>query len=82
MALMLVNFNRTIFAEEGKLMVPQILALNNCCITDAGDNTELKDLCSTVYELDLAENTIQEWSEVSCCPGLNFSRYLTCIIAE
>ena len=44
--------------------MPQHLALNCCNITDAGEDAELKDLCSTVCELDLADNTILEWTQV------------------
>lgn len=41
-----------------------MLVLNDCNIDKAGESEDLKKKCSTVRELDLAQNNLQEWNEV------------------
>ena len=51
--------------ESGSLVLPEHLALNGYKVSSAGSETELKELCSSVTELDLAQNELCEWTEVS-----------------
>lgn len=45
--------------------VPQVLVLNDCGIDQAGPSEDLKKKCNTVKELDLAQNKLENWNEVS-----------------
>lgn len=44
--------------------VPDLLVLNDCDIDCAGEPDGLRKKCSTVRELDLAQNKLQSWKEV------------------
>lgn len=44
--------------------VPQLLVLNDCDIDRAGEPEDLRKKCCTVKELDLAQNKLQNWTEV------------------
>lgn len=44
--------------------VPDLLVLNDCDIDCAGESDELQKKCRSVRELDLAQNKLQNWSEV------------------
>lgn len=44
--------------------VPDLLVLNDCDIDCAGDEDGLRTKCRSVRELDLAQNKLQNWSEV------------------
>lgn len=44
--------------------VPELLVLNDCNIDRAGDSEDLQKKCSTVRELDLAQNKLERWEEV------------------
>lgn len=46
--------------------IPSLLVLNDCDIESAGDDQELERKCHAVEELDLAQNKLSEWREVSC----------------
>lgn len=48
-----------------RLSVPTLLVLNDCDIDCAGDACALADKCADVVELDLANNKLTEWEEVS-----------------
>ena len=44
--------------------VPELLVLNDCDIDKAGEPEDLQKKCSSVKELDLAQNKLQNWNEV------------------
>lgn len=44
--------------------VPALLVLNDCNIDKAGEEEDLRAKCSTVRELDLAQNKLERWEEV------------------
>lgn len=44
--------------------VPDLLVLNDCDIDCAGEPDDLRKKCCSVRELDLAQNKLQNWSEV------------------
>lgn len=46
------------------LCVPELLVLNDCDIDCAGNFQTIKDKCQRVRELDLAQNKLQDWSEI------------------
>lgn len=46
-------------------MIPNLLVLNDCDIDSAGHESDLRDKCHGVEELDLAQNCLSRWSEVS-----------------
>lgn len=48
-----------------RLSVPTLLVLNDCDIDCAGDACALADKCADVVELDIANNKLAEWEEVS-----------------
>lgn len=45
--------------------MPQVLVLNDCGIDQAGAPEDLKKKCNSVKELDLAQNKLENWNEVS-----------------
>lgn len=45
-------------------MIPNLLVLNDCDIDSAGHESDLRDKCHGVEELDLAQNCLSRWSEV------------------
>lgn len=45
-------------------MIPNLLVLNDCDIDSAGQESDLRDKCHGVEELDLAQNCLSRWSEV------------------
>ena len=51
--------------EDGGFRVPENLALESYDITSAGDAPELSDLCCKVRELDLINNKLSDWNQVS-----------------
>lgn len=44
--------------------MPSLLVLNDCNIDRAGESEDLRKKCSTVRELDLAQNKLERWEEV------------------
>lgn len=44
-------------------MIPSLLVLNDCNIDTAGSK-QLAESCADVVELDLAQNKLNDWSEV------------------
>nr|XP_014350464.1 PREDICTED: tubulin-specific chaperone cofactor E-like protein isoform X2 [Latimeria chalumnae] len=50
---------------KDRLNLPSILVLNSCGITSAGDESEIAAFCAHVSELDLSDNQLQHWEEVS-----------------
>lgn len=44
--------------------VPELLVLNDCDIDKAGEPEDLRKNCCSVKELDLAQNKLQNWTEV------------------
>lgn len=46
-------------------MIPNLLVLNDCDIDSAGQESDLRDKFRGVEELDLAQNCLSRWSEVS-----------------
>lgn len=55
-----------IFVPPPRGCLPPLLVFNDCSIDSAGSPEVLQDKCSRVQELDLAQNCLTEWSEVSC----------------
>ncbi|XP_037050302.1 tubulin-specific chaperone cofactor E-like protein [Bradysia coprophila] len=47
-----------------RLIVPELLVLNDCDIDKAGEPDDIKEKCRSVKELDLAQNKLQNWNEV------------------
>lgn len=47
-----------------RLIVPELLILNDCNIDKAGKPEDLRKKCCTVKELDLAQNKLENWDEV------------------
>uniref|UniRef100_A0A6B2EK88 Putative tubulin-specific chaperone e n=1 Tax=Phlebotomus kandelakii TaxID=1109342 RepID=A0A6B2EK88_9DIPT len=47
-----------------RMSVPELLVLNDCNIDKAGESEDLRKKCSSVKELDLAQNKLEKWSEV------------------
>ena len=45
--------------------MPTVLVLNDCGIDQAGEAEDLKNKCNSVKELDLAQNKLENWNEVS-----------------
>lgn len=52
-------------------MIPNLLVLNDCDIDSAGQESDLRDKCRGVEELDLAQNCLSRWSEVSLHYAMN-----------
>ncbi|XP_051788213.1 alpha-tectorin [Erpetoichthys calabaricus] len=50
---------------KDRLNLPSVLVLNSCGITCAGDESEIAAFCSHVSELDLSDNKLQDWHEIS-----------------
>ncbi|XP_058865527.1 tubulin-specific chaperone cofactor E-like protein isoform X1 [Acipenser ruthenus] len=50
---------------KDRLNLPSILVLNSCCITSAGDEGEIAAFCAHVCELDLSDNKLEDWHEIS-----------------
>lgn len=46
-------------------IVPSLLVLNDCNIDSAGDECDLQKKCHVVEELDLAQNNLTHWTDVS-----------------
>nr|XP_023661098.1 tubulin-specific chaperone cofactor E-like protein [Paramormyrops kingsleyae] len=61
---------------KDRLNLPSILVLNGCGISRAGDEAEISAFCAHVVELDLSNNKLQDWHEiskiVSNIPNLDF----------
>lgn len=45
--------------------IPSLLVLNDCDIDSAGHEIDLQEKCKTVEDLDLAQNNLSQWNEVS-----------------
>ncbi|XP_050542311.1 tubulin-specific chaperone cofactor E-like protein [Daktulosphaira vitifoliae] len=58
-------------------VLPKLLVLNDCDIDSAGNETDLRDKCHGVEELDLAQNRLSEWNEIfkilNIMPKLKFA---------
>lgn len=54
-----------IFVPPPRGSLPPMLVFNDCSIDSAGNLTVLQDKCTRIQELDLAQNCLTEWSEVS-----------------
>ncbi|XP_039224421.1 tubulin-specific chaperone cofactor E-like protein isoform X1 [Crotalus tigris] len=50
---------------KDRLNLPSVLVLNSCGITCAGDEMEIAAFCAHVSELDLSDNKLEDWHEVS-----------------
>ncbi|XP_022415974.1 tubulin-specific chaperone cofactor E-like protein isoform X1 [Delphinapterus leucas] len=50
---------------KDRLNLPSVLVLNSCGITCAGDEKEIAAFCAHVSELDLSDNRLEDWHEVS-----------------
>ncbi|XP_042331031.1 tubulin-specific chaperone cofactor E-like protein isoform X2 [Sceloporus undulatus] len=50
---------------KDRLNLPSVLVLNSCGITCAGDENEIAAFCAHVSELDLSDNKLEDWHEVS-----------------
>ncbi|KAG5269125.1 hypothetical protein AALO_G00198550 [Alosa alosa] len=61
---------------KDRLNLPSILVLNGCGISRAGDQGEIAAFCAHVMELDLSNNKLRDWHEiskiVSNIPNLDF----------
>ncbi|GCB76351.1 hypothetical protein scyTo_0018332, partial [Scyliorhinus torazame] len=50
---------------KARLNLPTILVLDGCGITTAGKESDIAAFCSHVFELDLSDNNLQDWYEIS-----------------
>lgn len=50
---------------KARLNLPAILVLDGCGINTAGEETDIAAFCSHVCELDLSNNNLQDWYEIS-----------------
>ncbi|XP_034610311.1 tubulin-specific chaperone cofactor E-like protein isoform X1 [Trachemys scripta elegans] len=50
---------------KDRLNLPSVLVLNSCGITCAGEENEIAAFCAHVSELDLSDNKLDSWHEVS-----------------
>ncbi|XP_062872938.1 tubulin folding cofactor E-like a [Trichomycterus rosablanca] len=50
---------------KDRLNLPSVLVLNGCGISSAGDEGEIAAFCAHVVELDLSQNKLQDWHEIS-----------------
>ncbi|XP_015269303.1 PREDICTED: tubulin-specific chaperone cofactor E-like protein [Gekko japonicus] len=50
---------------KDRLNLPSVLVLNSCGITCAGEENEIAAFCAHVSELDLSDNKLEDWQEVS-----------------
>ncbi|KAL2095755.1 hypothetical protein ACEWY4_007903 [Coilia grayii] len=61
---------------KDRLNLPSVLVLNGCGISRAGDEGEIAAFCAHVMELDLSDNKLRDWHEiskiVSNIPNLDF----------
>jgi len=66
-----------IFVPPPRNCLPPLLVFNDCSIDSAGNPDQLLDKCGRVQELDLAQNSLTEWSEILCIlrhmPQLKFA---------
>lgn len=65
---LILNHNLLLFSADsasGQFRVPENLSLDSCGISSAGPLDELTEMCSNVVELDLSDNSIASWDEVS-----------------
>lgn len=60
-------------------IVPSLLVLNDCDINSAGDEHDLQKKCHAVEELDLAQNNLTNWADVSVTFYTASEDYLKCI---
>jgi len=51
--------------KNPRYIIPNLLVLNDCDIDSAGMESDLRDKCHGVEELDLAQNCLSRWSEAS-----------------
>ncbi|XP_071305902.1 tubulin-specific chaperone cofactor E-like protein isoform X2 [Agelaius tricolor] len=57
---------------KDRLNLPSVLVLNSCGITCAGDENEIAAFCAHVFELDLSDNKLEDWHELSnICDAIN-----------
>jgi len=61
----LIQLHFIYITDSGDIIVPPILALDNNSITSAGPSIEISSMCSKVKELDLTNNKIVDWEQVS-----------------
>ena len=47
-------------------VAPPRLSVDNCSISEAGNEVEIESLCGRVQELDLTKNRIRDWCQVRC----------------
>lgn len=57
--------------------IPSLLVLNDCDIDSAGHEIDLKEKCKTVEDLDLAQNNLSQWNEVTLIINL-----INCLLQE
>ncbi|XP_078282983.1 tubulin-specific chaperone cofactor E-like protein [Rhinoraja longicauda] len=50
---------------KARLHLPAILVLDSCGINTAGEESDIAAICSHVSELDLSDNNLQDWYEIS-----------------
>ncbi|XP_062894899.1 tubulin-specific chaperone cofactor E-like protein [Mobula hypostoma] len=50
---------------KARLNLPAVLVLNGCGINRAGEESDIAAICSHVSELDLTDNNLQDWFEIS-----------------
>ncbi|XP_053362781.1 tubulin folding cofactor E-like a isoform X1 [Clarias gariepinus] len=50
---------------KDRLNLPSVLVLYGCGISHAGDQVEIAAFCAHVVELDLSDNKLQDWHEIS-----------------
>ena len=51
--------------RSGRQRLPSVLILADCEIEEAGQEEELQKRCEGVKELDISNNKIKHWDEVS-----------------
>lgn len=61
---------------KDRLFLPSVLVLNDCGVSKAGEGSDIAAFCSHVVELDLSQNQLRDWAEVSTIvsniPNLDF----------
>lgn len=56
-----------IYLRKSQGRLPPVLVFNDFGIDSAGHEESLKTKCQHVQELDLAQNSLSQWNEVSNC---------------
>jgi len=61
--------------KHPRYMIPNLLVLNDWDVDSAGQESDLRDKCRGVEELDLAQNRLSRWNEVSFQSSVHLHRW-------